>query len=155
MWNLLPKMKIMRWKWLKNEKNEKTNFCQDQEGHQGGMNLMNAMHIDAFVFHIFFWCQIFFYFGINIVLTFATILSLYFIFSFGILKNKVMLQKYSSEDSIFVNHNLWWQYGTNTWHAQKVTLCLRHQNQNQIFTTFGKLYNMSKTCLWLSQLRFL
>ncbi len=42
-------------------KNEKNDFCQDQEGHKGsGIYLMQAMHLDVFAIHVLLKYQFFF-----------------------------------------------------------------------------------------------
>ncbi len=51
----------------------------------------------------------------------------------------------------FNNHKLWWsQHGTDAWlRHKKVDWCLRYLCWNRIFTIFGRLHSMSKTCLQL------
>ncbi len=86
----LLKSKIMRQKWLKNEK---MNFCWDQEGHKGReIDLMNcAMNFHSYVRQIFFNVRSFSNFGIHIFVAFATILSLHFLFHFKIVRDVLML----------------------------------------------------------------
>ncbi len=55
----------------------------------------------------------------------------------------------------YFNHNLWWQH--ETWHQpmtqkQKSYSMFQTPCQNQMFTTFCQLYNMSKIFLQHSQL---
>ncbi len=44
----------------------------------GGVDLMHAMHFDAIAIHILIGCEILFNFGINIIFTYAKILSFHF-----------------------------------------------------------------------------
>ncbi len=151
MWSL-PR-KIMRWKLLKNENIKKLDFCWDQEGHNGrGVELMYTMNFVASAIHILLRFKIFFkfwnwyYFCICKNSDFSFFIILWnchgcgdaFKLFFGII--------FCFQSQLLVT--TWYQHMTQ---IQKVTPCLRHSCPNQIFRTCGQLYDMSKTCLRLSQ----
>ncbi len=130
-------------------KKRKIDICQDQEGHKGRrVDLMHTMHFDAFAIHILLIFKIFFNFGINFIFAFTKILT--FIIPFWDCyrcgdTSKLLFGKFFFS---------MWQHDTNKWLRHKqVTPYLGQSCQNQIFTKFYQLYDMSETCLRLSQLR--
>ncbi len=135
----------MRWKWLKKQKTKIWTFAGIKRGKRGeGVELMNVIHFDALQSMLFLDVKCI-YFRINIDFAFATILSSHIWFYFGFVWDMLMPWKFFWKDLFLINKNLWKQHGTDALARKNAALCLRHQHQNQIFTTFCQLYNMSMT----------